>query len=75
MVKCPFAGCKGIWEFSEWLRFFLAYNVYGSGWSTSRIGRFNPGYIIPPNTLNTKTGWVPEAVWKFSRKETSLASP
>jgi hypothetical protein len=45
MVKCPFAGYKGIWEFSEWLLLFLASNVYGSGFLTSRIGCFNPGYM------------------------------
>jgi len=48
MVKYTFAGYKGIWEFSEWLRLFLASNVFGSGWSTSRIGRFNPVYISLP---------------------------
>ena len=48
MVKCPFAGYKEIWEFSEWLALFLVSNVYGSGWTTSRIGRFNPGYMSLP---------------------------
>jgi len=48
MAECPFAGYKGIWEFSEWLHLFLASNVYGNGWSPSRIGRFNPGYMSLP---------------------------
>jgi hypothetical protein len=53
----PTTGCKGIWEFSEWLRLFLASNVYGSDWSPSRTGRFNPGYMsLPTHWIRRRDG-------------------
>ena len=75
MVKSPFACYKGIVEFSVRLLLFLASNVYGGGWSASRIGRFNPGYI------SLRTHWIRRLdgsqgrLWSSGEKRRLLPRP